>query len=287
MKERIGVHEHQRGSVWYDNSGDALRIQRSVHTAVDPFTMPRFHMHNTYEVHVALSGVMRLECGTQRATLTAPYLAVHRPYMPHRTVTADPTVPYRRFILNFSEEYLSRALAWAPELRALFGCAFFAVELPESAGEAIRRRLEEAYAMFTVEREGGCKLAIALALEEIAAVLPASSVVAADGGTGELDEVIRYLTAHIDEKLRCASVASHFYISESKLSKDFKRTFGLAFNQYLMQLRVKTAKDMLTRGASGAATSRACGFTSPSYFIRVFKSYTGQTPAAYAEASRR
>ena len=277
-------YEKMRNGIWYDDSGDGLRVQRSLHEG--EFTMPRYHMHATYEVHFVVHGHTELECGTLTAEMRSPYIAVHRPYMPHRLRAKYDDAPYYRFILNFSDEFLEQAKLLVPAVESLFMYTFFALEITEEQCREILPRLEDAFRLYRSSRDGACKLAVAMALDEMAAVLPHSRIIAAGGSIRYLDEVIRYIIAHISEKLVCADVAAQFFISESKLAKDFKRCFGLAFNQYIMQLRVKMAKDLLSRGETGAVAAKACGFCSPSYFIRVFKSYTGRTPSEFVHDDR-
>lgn len=279
-----GKLERQRGGIWYDDSGDRLRVQRSIHE--QGYSMDRHHMHTTYEVHVVISGHTILECGTLRAEMHGPYVAIHRPYMPHRTVVLYDGEPYFRFVLNFTGEFLDHAAKWVSAMETLFSHAFFAFELSPQQCVWIRPQLENAFRLYKEKRDGACRLAVAMALDEMAAVLPHSRIAATGGSIRYLDEVIRYIIAHISEKLVCADVAAQFFISESKLAKDFKRCFGLAFNQYIMQLRVKMAKDLLSRGETGAVAAKACGFCSPSYFIRVFKSYTGRTPSEFVHDDR-
>ncbi|WP_236028201.1 helix-turn-helix transcriptional regulator [Bifidobacterium pongonis] len=50
-------------------------------------------------------------------------------------------------------------------------------------------------------------------------------------------------------------------------------------NEYLTDYRIEQAMHMLSGTASTVAeVARACGFTSASYFIRVFRKRTGSTP---------
>lgn len=269
----------------YDDSGDGLRIQRSVNSTGRDIDL--YHMHTTYEVHVAVTGSTTLECGTLQAHLQGPYVAIHRPYMPHRAFFKYEGVPYFRFILNFSEEFLRHASYWTEGLEELCSQAFFAFELSAEQMERIQPHLETAYRMFRQKRDGQCQLAVAMGLDEIVSMQPEVRVIASSGGMQYLDEVIHYMVTHISEKLSCAEVAAQFYISESKLSQDFKKSFGLPFNQYVTQLRVKMAKDMLSRGESGTKTARSCGFCSSSYFISIFKKFTGMTPGEYIDCLQR
>ena len=271
-----------RGGIWYDNSGDDFRVQRSLHEA--DFFMPHYHMHTTYEVHFAITGHTELECGTQKVELHAPYIAIHRPYIPHRLCRKFEDHPYFRYVLNFTEDFLSRAVEWVPDIEKLFPHSFFALELQREMCDRLQPYLENTFRLYAESRWETSQLAAALLLADMAAVLPDSRTMAQGGRIRYMDEVIRYIMDHISEKLICGDVAAQFFVSESKLAMDFRKSFGLTFNQFLMQLRVKMAKDMLAQGASAAETAGACGFCSSSYFIKVFRSYVGQTPAEFGRS---
>lgn len=277
-------HIRMRNGVLYDDSGDRLVVRYDV--SPEPFSIVNHHMHTTYEVQIAVSGHTLVENGTNAVELHGPYVVVHRPYMPHRMRMLDCTKPYSRFVLNFKQEFLDRAAEWVPHIGTLFTHSFFAFELREEHIRTILPHLEDMLRLRVEERNGACELAVAIALDDIACRLGECRIVAAGAELKYLDRVIRYIIENLSQRLVCEEVACQFYVSESKLGQDFKRCFGLSFNQYIMQLRVKTAKELLASGSSGASAAKACGFCNPSYFIRVFKSFTGQTPSEYIRKIR-
>ena len=57
---------------------------------------------------------------------------------------------------------------------------------------------------------------------------------------------------------------------------------GLSLGVWIAKERVHLACDLLVHpGHNIAEVAWTCGFSSPSYFIRVFKAYTGATPKAW------
>ena len=63
----------------------------------------------------------------------------------------------------------------------------------------------------------------------------------------------------------------------------FKQHTGLSPNEYLVRFRVKKAKEMLTQTSmSIVAVAKATGFSSVSYFNKVFLKYEGSRPIAFA-----
>lgn len=267
-----------KNGIWYDNYGDVLKIAHA--RSERGFRRNRFHMHTAYEIHVTVSGRAILQCGSTSVELRAPYVAVHRPYVPHRITAFDDGVVYERFILNCPEDFTANLLRFVPQAQPLFSHAFFALLLTEAHAARLNPLLEHAEALFRSGRPTAFSLSLAAALEEVSAILPEAEVAAAFGGD-EMNELVRYLLDNLSEKLEVADVANHFYVSESTLTKNFRSSFGISFHQYLLQLRVKRAKELLDAGVSGVETARECGFASHSHFITVFRNYLGLTPGEY------
>lgn len=76
--------------------------------------------------------------------------------------------------------------------------------------------------------------------------------------------------------------AEQCFLSVSRFEHVFREVTGMSPNKYLMNLRINKAKDLLAEtDMSVADVSIFLGFSSQSYFIRIFKKYTGQTPLKY------
>ena len=274
-----------RKSGWNPENGllyETVDDQTKLKHTVDAFCRPKkcFHMHSTFEICVVASGHVTVECSTRCAEMHAPYVVVYRPNLPHRVHVSYDEGAYDRYVFTCNDALLQNMIRWVPAVQTLFSHAFFAFMLTPAQFAQTRQLLERAESLFLQNRREASYLLISAALEELTTVLPEADVRAAYG-SGELDETVRYLLAHISEKLEIADVAAHFYISESKLVKDFRAAYGLPFHQFVMQLRVKRAREMLAQGASGVTVWRACGFASHSHFINVFRQYVGQSPGQY------
>jgi AraC-like DNA-binding protein len=66
----------------------------------------------------------------------------------------------------------------------------------------------------------------------------------------------------------------------------FKRKTGLSPHEFLIQHRIKKAKESLTNQATVLETAMNTGFFDQSHFGRHFKRITGKSPAAYRRSMR-
>jgi len=89
------------------------------------------------------------------------------------------------------------------------------------------------------------------------------------------------------EALTNECLARECRISEVYFRKLFTKEFGISPKQYIIELRIERAKQLLCEGACGTAEiSELCGFSSPYHFCRLFKQHTGMTPSEYRNANR-
>ncbi len=87
----------------------------------------------------------------------------------------------------------------------------------------------------------------------------------------------RYIQKHYMEEISVYDVAE-----KMNYCKLFKQCFGINFTSYLAKFRIKEAKKMLeTPKMNVKEIGKACGYSSPCYFARIFKRETGCTPVEY------
>ena len=93
---------------------------------------------------------------------------------------------------------------------------------------------------------------------------------------------IDYIYNHLHYKITLKELAQAADLSESYLSKLFRKEMGVTVSQYISQKRVEAAENLLKYSDfSCADISNYLCFNSESYFIQVFKSYTKMTPKEY------
>lgn len=97
-----------------------------------------------------------------------------------------------------------------------------------------------------------------------------------------LQDVKEYLDEHYQEKVSLESLSELFYINKFYLSRIFKEQFGLTLNNYLLQMRITHAKQLLRfTNLPIEKIGQQCGMMDANYFSRMFKNLEGITPGEY------
>lgn len=96
---------------------------------------------------------------------------------------------------------------------------------------------------------------------------------------------VQHMEQHLGEDLSRDDVARIACLSPAHFSRVVKQTFGQSFTDLLTQMRVDRAREMLVLSEhSIIRIALECGFSDQSYFTKVFKKLTGQTPGEYRRA---
>ena len=102
-----------------------------------------------------------------------------------------------------------------------------------------------------------------------------------------IQQAMDYLQSHYQENIKLATLANHVHMNESYLSTIFKKSTGYSFTDALNKTRIDAAKKLLaTTTISVNLISERVGFSSWSYFSRVFKKTVHMTPAEYRKYNR-
>lgn len=97
-----------------------------------------------------------------------------------------------------------------------------------------------------------------------------------------IKKAANYMKQNLNGKLTLEDTARHVGFSPAYFSKVFKEEMGTTFNKYLGRLRVERSQKLLL--FSELSVNEICdavGFEDQSYFVKVFRRYTGMTPGKY------
>ena len=128
-------------------------------------------------------------------------------------------------------------------------------------------------------------------IEPLAAMLvllfESESEAAAPSGDGYVyGHIVSYLHNHLAEKITLADVASFCHYSPSFVARLFKARSGKTVNDYLKDLRMKKASELLSRTDMPISeVAEACGFSDTNYFIACFSRSFGTPPKRFRKIS--
>ncbi|WP_289891349.1 helix-turn-helix domain-containing protein [Virgibacillus pantothenticus] len=95
-------------------------------------------------------------------------------------------------------------------------------------------------------------------------------------------EALLYIDNNLQNSdLNLKSVSNYVYLNTSYFSRFFKGSMGIGFNDYIIQLRISKAKQMLANGHLVTDVCMAIGYTNVSYFSQIFKKRVGVTPSKF------
>lgn len=95
-------------------------------------------------------------------------------------------------------------------------------------------------------------------------------------------ECLNYIDSHFNEKVTLADLGALVGLNPNYLAEVFHRETGVTFGAYLMNIRIETAKALLTKTThSYSKIAYSLGFCSQSHFSAAFRKHTGATPSDY------
>ncbi len=102
----------------------------------------------------------------------------------------------------------------------------------------------------------------------------------------EIKKAIAFIEANICDQIDLNSAADHVHLSPYYLSRLFKKETGKNFVDYVVELRMERAKELLLeRELKMYHVAEKVGYHDTTYFSQLFKKHTGVSPADYRKSS--
>ncbi|CAM4176103.1 helix-turn-helix domain-containing protein [Paenibacillus alkaliterrae] len=109
----------------------------------------------------------------------------------------------------------------------------------------------------------------------------------AGSGAGKVNfvmKIMEYVHANFDKEISLGGIAEQMGLDAAYVSRCFKQEVGITFIEYLLTLRIKHAKYLLSKpDLTVGEIGEAVGYVNVNSFIRIFKKHEGVTPGQYRE----
>lgn len=137
----------------------------------------------------------------------------------------------------------------------------------------------------------GYNRVIAGSIMQILAHLYNASVYKIQNATGQTQYISKakfLLKDALENEVKMTKIAEELNVSYTKFRNDFKNTTGMSPNQYLLDLRIQKATELLSStNLNINEIAYQTGFESVFYFSRFFKKKEGVSPKEYREKCTR
>ena len=101
-------------------------------------------------------------------------------------------------------------------------------------------------------------------------------------------QIISYITEHLIEPIAIADLAEVLHLNAQYVMRLFKKEVGCPIIQYITARRIALSVRYLEEtNISVADIAVLCGFDNYSYFIRLFKRFTNETPVSFRKKSKQ
>ncbi len=270
-------------------AGREFEIYHSTNTTPQPSL---YQGHTYYEIFFLLRGSVRVIVDELDVSPVMGEALIYPPQCMHRVTHTDPSLPYERFYIYLSKEYLKTAGSadynFATELENLTanGRYYFrpgkeaVQELVEKADEIIEAAKDTTPEGILTNR---CRMTMYLI--RLLKLLKDSIAFTADSATSRMNDLIRYINQNAAQPLSLDHLEEVFGISKFVMLHEFKDYTGMSIYQYILTRRIILAQQLIQQGAKPNQACEQSGFTDYTSFYRAFKARTGKSPNQYSKES--
>ncbi len=97
-----------------------------------------------------------------------------------------------------------------------------------------------------------------------------------------VDLIYETINARYSENIKISDFSDQYFFTREYLSRLFKATYGTGIYEYLTDIRMKRACDLLEDpSVSISDIASRVGYSDSNYFSKAFRTYSGTTPSEY------
>lgn len=263
----------------YSNSNTPISIDYFKGIKI-PFAVDRLHYHDYHEISFIIKGNVTyatknsIEKANGHCVLFSHAYELHNPFV-------DQTQVYERYQIKFKDDSINNILSDNSILYSSMKTSYIK-PMHEKDFNTLLVGAKNLYSLIKSDStDENIKFREALQLVQLLIASHYTKPMGIETENNYIVDVIEYIRHNFHTSLTLEAIANNFFISRSKLIYDFKNYCNMSLLEYITMTRIEFAKDFLMKGYSVAATAEKCGFSSPSYFIKIFSKTTNTTPLKF------
>ena len=238
------------------------------------------HYHPHYEIYYLKEGSCRYFLDDRSFDVEAGDVIFIPKGIIHRTKYT--TSSHSRLLINFTDDFLPEViLEDFKQSRYLYRSREIARNI-----EDIFQKMEQEYAH---PDEYTNRLLKCQIIEMFCLILRhPGSLEEATTGNELIDSIIRFIKQNYMNDIKLANIAKMKSVSAEHLSRTFKNSTGLGFNEYVTLLRLRKAEEMIKTSPDKTISEIAyeCGFNDGNYFSYKFRKMYGMSPIQHRNMHR-
>lgn len=261
-----------------------------------PSPLVRWHYHHEYELHYIVASSGKVFVGDYIGEFRPGNLVLTGPRLPHNwisTTRAGETFPLRDMVVQFKHSSIENVAAQIPELRDLLPL----LDAARRGIEFLHMEQRADHYMHAIRAASGpSRLGLFYQfMHELArcgqyrtlSTVPIESHADA-AGLDKVDAVVNFVLHHYQEDITLSQAAHMLGMNDSYLSRFFRKSTGNTFSEFLTQIRIGKACELLS--SSDQQITSICydvGYKNVANFNRRFLERKQLTPREYRRQIRQ
>lgn len=245
-----------------------------------PFKMPVLHYHDGYEIFFISHGKRNFFIADNEYNLEKGSVLLIKPFEMHFSFSAENPV-HERYVINFKKEHLEKYLN-DDELKIIDSVFDKRILSLNSDMQSYILKLLDTMTNNNNGSEFSKKAAIFELIHLCSLLRTEPSNIELSAKLSPIFEAVRYINSNYKYDLSLSDLSEFTHLAPEYFCRQFKRTTGTTFLQYLNNIRVNKAHQLLTTtDKSISAISEECGFSSVAHMTRLFNKYYGMPPSKF------
>lgn len=244
----------------------------------------RFHLHNEYEFFRINRGIIRCVTLDNEFILEEGDVMFINKYVPHSTYSemSHTHITLIQFNLPSDTESIIRYIS---RFKNVFNFPAFAFKKNNANAIEIKNSIDSIAEEYILKKpfwndyvyNHMLMLITALRRQGIIAEVPNKKIEVIN----KIRPALEYINEHYAENISTLNLSELMNFNETYFCRLFKRIIGTSAVNYINFVRVCKAEKLLKNNISVSEVANKTGFSSPSYFNRVFKKYMHYSPSDY------